>query len=122
MNALTKQQLESLRGLLEAECDSLEEGLVGHGRVQGEGGDWQGNSSGLSGIEADPTDVADQIEELVTNVPLVEELEARHRDVVSAIERIEAGTYGMCEVSKEHIPFARLEANPAARTCIKHAT
>jgi len=121
MNTVTEGQREELRGLLEAERDSLEEELIGHGRVQGENGDWQGNSSGLSGTEADPTDAADQIEELITNVPLVEELETRHRDIVSALERMEAGTYGICEVAKEPIPFARLEANPAARTCIKHA-
>ncbi len=117
----TEDQLEELRGALGAERDALEEELTEHGRVQGQSGDWQGNSSGLQGEEADPSDAADQIEELVTNVPLVEELEKRHREVVAALERVGAETYGICEVCKEPIPFDRLEANPAARTCIKHA-
>ena len=34
----------------------------------------------------------------------------------------EAGTYGICEVSGEEIPFERLEAMPTATTCIQHAT
>lgn len=118
---ITEEQLEELRGALAAEMDSLEEELADHGRVQGESGDWQGNSSGLQGTEADPTDAADQIEELVTNVPLVEDLEKRHKDVKDALEKMDEETYGVCEACGEPIPSDRLEANPAARTCIKHA-
>lgn len=121
MTHITEDRVEEFRGALEAERDSLEEELVGHGRVQGQNGDWQGNSSGLEGTEADPTDVADQIEELVTNVPLVEELEKRHRDIVVALQKVGTESFGMCETCKEPIPLKRIEANPAARTCIKHA-
>jgi RNA polymerase-binding transcription factor DksA len=84
-------------------------------------GDWQGSSGGLEGTEADPTDAADQIEELVTNVPLVEELEKQHRDVVDAIKKMNDEKYGVCEKCGDEIPFERLQANPAARTCVKHA-
>lgn len=116
---LSQAQLEELRGALEAEKDSLEEELAAHGRVQDETGDWQGMSTS-EGEEADPTDAADNIEELSINVPLVEELEERHTDVVDALEKIGAGTYGSCEICDESIPADRLEANPAARTCIAH--
>src|SRR3989344_9611381 len=109
MNHLTEDQIEELRGALEAERDSLEEELAGHGRVQNESGNWQGNSSGLQGIEADPTDAADQIEELVTNVPLVEELEKRHKDIVAALKKIEAGAYGTRAVGGENITHDGLE-------------
>ena len=118
---IDERQLEELRDALEVERNTLEEELGGHGRVQSTTGDWQGNSSGLEGTEADPTDAADQIEELVTNVPLVEELERQHRDVVDALKKMDTDTYGICEVGKEQIPIERLEANPAARTCIAHA-
>src|SRR5262245_57395842 len=94
---LTEVQLEELRGALEAEKDAVEEELAGHGRVQDETGDWRGNSSGLSGEEADPNDAADQIEELVTNMPLVEELETRHHEIEDALEKMEDGSYGTCE-------------------------
>lgn len=117
----TESQLEELRGALEAEKDSLEEELSSHGRVQGGTGDWQGSSGALSGIEPDPIDAADQIEELVTNVPLVEDLEKRHKEVMVAIEKMDGSTYGVCEECGEPIPFDRLEANPAARMCIAHA-
>ncbi len=119
METHTAEEIEELRAMLEAERDSLEEELASYGRVQGEGGDWQGSSGG--GMEADPTDAADQIEELVTNVPLVEELEKRHKEVLVAIEKIDGEGYGLCETCGTLIPLDRLEANPAASMCMKHA-
>jgi len=121
MQHIPQEDLEQLRAALEAEKDSLEEELQSHGRVQSETGDWQGASTGYDGEQADPLDVADQIEELATNVPLVEDLEERHQDVEDALEAMEAGTYGTCEECGEEIPLERLEANPAARTCIVHS-
>ena len=120
MKHITEDPLEELRGALGAERDAGEEELATYGRVQSDTGDWQGSAAG-EGIEPDPTDAADQIEELVVNVPLVEELEKRHKDIVDALEKMEEGTYGICEAGEEEIPFDRLEANPAARTCVAHA-
>ena len=121
MKKISQIELDELRETLEVEQANLVEELASHGRVQSETGDWQGNSSGLEGEEADPNDAADQIEELITNVPLVEELEGRHTDVEEAIERMDQGIYGLCEECNEPIPIARLKANPAARTCVEHA-
>lgn len=118
---ISQTELEELRGALEAEKDELEEELASHGRVQDETGNWEGASQGFSGIESDPHDVADQIEELATNVPLVEELEEKHTAVADALEKIEHGVYGLCEVCNEPIPLDRLKASPSARTCIAHA-
>jgi RNA polymerase-binding transcription factor DksA len=42
-------------------------------------------------------------------------------EVDAAIERVAAGTYGVCEVGGEPIPESRLEARPTARTCVHHA-
>ncbi len=117
---LAQAELEELREVLEAEKADLEEELASHGRVQTETGDWQGASES-EGMEPDPNDIADQIEELVTNVPLVEELEERHREVLDAVEKMDEGVYGICEECSEPIPLDRLKANPAARTCIEHA-
>jgi len=121
MKHLKQNELDELRGALEAEKDSLEEELASHGRMQSETGDWQGSSAGFEGQEPDPIDVADQIEELVTNTPLVEELEQKHKDVEDALEKMDNGTYGTCEECGEEIPVNRLEANPSARMCIAHA-
>lgn len=121
MQKIPQADLEELRAALEVEKENLEEELAAHGRVQSETGDWQGASIGFEGEESDPNDVADQIEELATNVPLVEELEDRHHDVADALEKMDEGVYGICEVSNEPIPLDRLKANPAARTTVEHA-
>src|SRR5581483_7185373 len=108
---ITQEEIQELRDTLEAERDTLEEDLASHGRVQNETGEWEGASIGFEGEEADPNDVADQIEELATNIPLVKELEERHIDVSEALEKMDDGTYGLCEVCDGQIEIARLKAN-----------
>ncbi len=44
------------------------------------------------------------------------------RDLEDALVKLDAGTYGVCETCGEPIGDARLEAMPAARFCIKHAS
>ena len=70
--------------------------------------------------EADPNDVASEISGYEENAGIVKELEARLNDVLAALARIDAGTYGTCTVGGEQIEEARLEADPAATTCIAH--
>ena len=62
---------------------------------------------------------------------LIENEEQTIRDIDLAIERINEGTYGVCEACPEdpkkvnktwpHIPKARLEAIPHTRYCVEHA-
>ena len=115
---LTEERLEELRGALAAEKDAVEEELAMHGKVSGKA--WTGSSES-EGEEPDPTDAADNIEELGVNIPLVAELEKRRKDIDDALEKMDKGTYGICEVSREPIPFKRLEADPAARTLLEYA-
>lgn len=43
------------------------------------------------------------------------------REIDDALQRIEQGTYGICEGTGKAIPKARLEAQPWARYCIEYA-
>lgn len=49
---------------------------------------------------------------------LVQEVRHHLAEVEAALARLEAGTYGVCERCGEPICEARLDALPAARTCI----
>jgi DnaK suppressor protein len=120
MSHLTKDQLDTLRESLQTERAALQVDLAQHGAKEADG-IWDPSSSGLTGEEADPSDAADQIEELVTNVPIVQELASRSHDIDDALAKMQAGSYGICEVGGEEIGFDRLVANPAARTCLAHA-
>jgi len=49
---------------------------------------------------------------------LVRQAQRHLEEIEAAIERLEAGTYGRCELCGEAIGRERLEARPAARICI----
>lgn len=49
-----------------------------------------------------------------------DKLGALLREVEHAIERIDAGEYGTCEVCGTEIPEGRLEARPWSSRCIEH--
>jgi RNA polymerase-binding protein DksA len=51
---------------------------------------------------------------------LEENAEQVLQQIDAALARIEAGTYGVCEVGGEPIPEERLEARPWATLCIDH--
>lgn len=81
--------------------------------------DWEALPS-ETGLEADPSDTADQIDGYETNTAILKELETRYNEVLGALARIEQGTYGVCSVSGETIEEDRLAADPAATTCKAH--
>ncbi len=119
MTHVTEEQRAEFRAQLEAERDLLDEELGQRGKKVN--GDWQGSAVVQDGEEPDPIDAADQIEELVVNVPLVEEMEKRQKEVTAALARIRDGSYGVCLTCGVAIPLARLEVDPAASRCVEHA-
>lgn len=44
------------------------------------------------------------------------------REVDAALERVDAGTYGYCEVCGGPIDVARMDARPTARACVTHTS
>ncbi|MFF0267726.1 TraR/DksA family transcriptional regulator [Kribbella sp. NPDC004536] len=49
---------------------------------------------------------------------LVQQVERQLAEIEAAFERLSTGRYGICERCAQPIPPARLQARPAARTCI----
>ena len=66
-------------------------------------------------------DSAQVTAEQVENRTLAASLRDQLDDVEHALERIDAGTYGTCEVCDQPVAPARLEAMPSTRFCIDHA-
>jgi RNA polymerase-binding transcription factor DksA len=110
----------SYRAKLEEEKARLEAELATVGRRNPSNpNDWE--AVGTQGEkEADPNDQADQMEQYAENNAILTDLEIRYNEVVAALDRIEKGTYGICEVSGEPIEEDRLAADPAARTSKAH--
>lgn len=59
--------------------------------------------------------------ELSQSATLLRDADSRIAEVEAALARIEAGTYGACEVCAKPIAEGRLEARPWTRFCINHA-
>ncbi|MEX0979304.1 MAG: TraR/DksA C4-type zinc finger protein [Pirellulales bacterium] len=66
-----------------------------------------------------PSHPADQdVEGFDEQVVFAQNEEQLLEDVEAALERIESGTYGNCELCGREIPKERLEALPQTATCI----
>jgi DnaK suppressor protein len=65
-----------------------------------------------------PADDASSLVGRQTDMVLLENLERELADTESALGRMEAGSYGTCEVCGGPIAERRLEARPAASRCI----
>lgn len=118
---LPADKIAHFKTKLEAEKTLLEEELGRLGtRNPANPNDWLPSKPAGEEFGADKNDNADIIEMEQENNASLNELEGRLNTVLRALEKIEAGTYGVCEVSGMDIEEDRLEANPAARTCKAH--
>ena len=81
--------------------------------------DWEAIPS-ETGTESDVNDQAEVLESYAENTAILNELEIRYNAVLSALARIEEGTYGVCSIGGEQIEEDRLRADPAATTCKSH--
>ncbi|TAL48836.1 hypothetical protein EPN83_03540 [Patescibacteria group bacterium] len=110
-----------LKAKLETELALLERELKTVGRRNpANPEDWEPTPAPLDTSAADESEVADTFEEFESNTAVLKQLEIRYNEVKRALDRLEKGTYGKCEVCGRAIEPDRLEANPAATTCKEH--
>ena len=118
---LNEKVLVALREKLEAEFATVKEELRRIGRVNPDNpADWEAVPQQMDIQEADRNEAADRIEGFEENTAILKELEIRYNNIKDALSRMDADIYGICEVGNEPIVIERLQANPAARTCMNH--
>lgn len=118
---MNKNEQESFKNRLLEEKKTLEEELRGIGQQNpSSAGGWEANAGNMEIDTADENEVADKFEELEDNAGIVTQLEKQLNEIDSALERIDKGTYGLCETCGKPIEKERLEANPSARMSTKH--
>lgn len=108
-NAL-RTRLEDERARLRVDLDGLAAEIVDLGQSQAIEAGGAGNH-----LADDATDVMEQEKDLA----LRQNLEDRLRDIEQALDRMERGTYGICENCGRPIAPERLEVLPSARLCIE---
>lgn len=107
---LSAQKLERLhKSLLDEQAHLREEIQHMSGRTS------QDESLGLGNHMAEDATAAF---EQATQVSLKRGEELRLEQVDRALERMQDGTYGLCERCEQEIDFARLKAIPDARLCL----
>ncbi len=108
-----KHKLEEEKAVLMGE-------LAGLGNRDPKSHEWEVTAENTEGETADPNSNADRFEDFEEKSALITPLEAKLSQVEAALARIEDGTFGKCRVCHGPIEEARLQANPAAETCIAH--
>jgi DnaK suppressor protein len=119
---MNKKETEKFKSKLLAEKSELETELSSVGqRSSSNSKVWEPNTAGMEVDSADENEVADKFEEYEGNSGILSQLETQLSEVDAALDRIEKGTYSICEKCGKPIEKDRLEASPTARFSIKHS-
>lgn len=111
---------KKIKEKLESERDMLLEELRDMGKLNSETGEWEATPEEMESPQSDENDKADRFEDYEARSSMIRTLEPRLNNILKAIKGLGRESFGKCEVCKKDIEIARLEANPAARTCKKH--
>ncbi len=117
---LSDTALNEYKAVLEAEKKRLFEELSTIAILTPETGDWNAVPNTELMDETDENAEADAVEDWNERRATVAALETEYQDVLRALKKIVAGTYGICEISGEPIEEERLAVRPTARTCTQH--
>jgi len=103
-----REQLERQRIDLSAELSKLQDETANVNQQEG------------YGVKNHPAEDASELFLRERNIGISDGLQDELYDVEQALQRIDDGTYGLCQVCGEPIGIERLEARPSATFCIRH--
>lgn len=109
-----------IKDKLEKERDLLMAGLRDMGKLNPETGEWEATPEDMDYRELAQNDMADRFEDFEARSSMIKVLEPRLNNILRALKEISRESFGLCKVCKKEIEMARIEANPAAKTCKKH--
>ncbi|KKQ53317.1 MAG: hypothetical protein US70_C0004G0034 [Parcubacteria group bacterium GW2011_GWD2_38_11] len=112
---LDSKILAELKDKLLLEKKRVEEELNRIAKPTTSAGDF---STNFSEIGTNEDENASEVEEYTDNLALEATLEKQLKEILEALEKMEAGTYGKCENCGTDIQLERLKAYPAAKNCI----
>ncbi|MFA6383671.1 MAG: TraR/DksA C4-type zinc finger protein [Parcubacteria group bacterium] len=112
---LDPKTISELKEALLKEKKELEENLGRIAKPLDDKGDYE---TSFENIGTDRDDNATEVEQYTDNLPVEATLEKKLQDILEALQRMDAGTYGICENCHQEIDIERLKASPSAKTCI----
>ena len=116
MTTLSKSAFQKIQTLLQTKKEALEKELASFATKDPQlKGDWDAKYPRIP--EGNLEEAASEVEEYSTSLPIEHSLELQLKNVNSALEQVQKGTYGICEDCSKEISQERLAAFPEARTC-----
>lgn len=112
-NSMYKERLDAELARLVSELETI-------ATFEETTGDWIATPDASELQEADENSEADGVEEWQERQATVTQLETSYQNTKRALEKIEAGTFGVCEICQGPIEDDRLSVIPTARTCKTH--
>jgi DnaK suppressor protein len=73
----------------------------------------------VTAVDQHPAEQATETLERELDLGVLQSVEAELAALQAALDRLEAGAYGICEICGKPVADARLEAMPATRYCIE---
>ncbi len=115
---IDEKVLSELKDRLVAEKAKVEKDLMSFSKkdaqTEGYHPDWPDYGDSMDDNAAEVTDYTNEL-------GLDSELERILKGITGALEKMQAGTYGQCEICGQEIPAMRLQAMPMATRCVKCA-
>ncbi|MGJ7921524.1 TraR/DksA C4-type zinc finger protein [Neobacillus sp. LXY-4] len=117
---LTSQQLSNFQTQLNNEKKELLERFDQNDHFGLQRGHYHEAMGELSSYDNHPADEGTDLYEREKDIALNEHEELHLKNIDKALQAIEQGTYGKCEVCGTEIPLERLEVLPTTTYCVKH--
>ncbi|MDF0728395.1 TraR/DksA C4-type zinc finger protein [Cytobacillus sp. S13-E01] len=118
---LTSEQLSTFRSQLINAKEDIERRLQENDNFDLDNGHYHESMGELSSYDNHPADEGSALYEREKDIALNDHTERELKDVYLALEKIEDGTYGKCEVCGIDIPKERLEVLPTTNFCKDHS-
>ncbi|KGR79956.1 TraR/DksA C4-type zinc finger protein [Ureibacillus manganicus] len=117
---LNENQLSNLKMMLLDQKKSLSKEDLADDQEYLERGSLRDSIDELSTVDNHPADLGTELYEREKDMALKVHDEDELAKVNAALEKMDSGTYGVCEVCHQDIPYERLEALPYTAFCIEH--
>jgi DnaK suppressor protein len=113
---MKKEELENFKKQLEERKKKIIEELNSFATKDPQRENWNANFPEFDGSASREEEV-DEVEEYTTLLSLEISLEKKLKEINLALEKIEKGTFGICEKCKGEIEIERLKADPTEKYC-----
>lgn len=120
MRMLSKEQISTFRSQLEEQKKDLENRYEANDHLDLQSEHYKESMGELSSYDNHPADEGSALYEREKDIALSEHYRNELNNITKALDAIQDGTYGKCEVCGKEIALQRLEALPTTTYCIEH--